>query len=98
MLKTLDWKESFDLQSIIKQPTWHDLLDMDPLMLIGYTVVGGAGLFAIWMAKLENRLAKKDDDDRAILVGIIAKSVLMAAGIAGAIYYVIVKNPLWKFF
>lgn len=94
MLKTLDWRETFKQQSII--PNWHDMLDMDPIMIIGYCVVGGAGLFAIGMAKLESKLAKQDDE-RSELVGVIIKALLMAGGIVGAVYYIIIKNPLWKF-
>lgn len=96
MLKTIDWRDTFKTQSIIKTPSWHDLLDMDPLMIIGYCVVGGAGLFAIGMARLESKLAKKDDD-RTELVSLLVKAIIMAAGITGAIYYIILKNPLWKF-
>lgn len=96
MLKTLDWRESFNLQSIIKKPSWHDLLDMDPLMIIGYAVIGGTGIMAIIVARIEQKLAKQDNE-HVEAVGLLFKALLMAGGVMGAIYYIIVKNPLWRF-
>jgi hypothetical protein len=96
MLKALDWRESFKVEDILPRPSWHDFWDMDPLMIIGYTVIGGTGLFAFGMARLEKKLIEKDDD-RGLLIGAIAKAILMGAGIAGVVYFVIFKNPIWKF-
>jgi preprotein translocase subunit Sss1 len=97
MLKTLDWRDTFKVESIIKKPTLDDLFDFDPLMLTGIIVVGGVGALAIGLAWLERRLAKKDDE-RAMIIQIIGTVLLICGFIYGFFNYIIIHNPLWKFF
>ena len=97
MLRTLDWRETFTVQSIIKKPTLDDLLDFDPLMLTSYIIIGASGIVSIGLAFLERKLAKKDDD-RAIIIHMVGTVLLIVGFIYGFFNFIILKNPLWKFF
>jgi hypothetical protein len=97
MLKTLDWRDSFKVSSIIKKPTLEDLFDFDPLMLTSLIIIGVTGTVAIGLAWLEKRLAKKDDD-RAMVVELVGTVILLGGFIFGFFNFIILHNPLWKFF
>jgi hypothetical protein len=97
MLRTLDWKESFPVQSIIKKPTLEDLFDFDPIMLTSYIIIGVSGAVTIGLAYLEKKLAKQDDD-RAVFIHMIGTVLLIVGFIYGFFNFIILKNPLWKFF
>lgn len=97
MLRTLDWRETFTVQSIIKKPTLDDLLDFDPLMLTSYIIIGAAGIVTIGLAWAERKLAKKDDE-RAVIIQMLGTVILILGFLYGFVKYIIIKNPLWKFF
>lgn len=96
----LDWRESFAKQQrmittySIAPVTLGSLVHLSPMMATGFSIIVGAGAFAIIMARLERYYAKKDDA-LADYVPIVTKVILTSAAIAGIIYLV-VANPIWK--
>ncbi|MCQ2009279.1 hypothetical protein NOM01_04625 [Sporolactobacillus sp. STSJ-5] len=91
----LDWRKAFEPKpcGIVYGVTTKSLLTLSPMMATGVAIIVGVGAFAIVMARVEKRLAQKDDPF-AEKIPWIAKGVLMIGFAAGFIYFVL-KNPLW---
>lgn len=95
--KTLDWRSAFKEQEplgLVYGVTAKSLLTMTPMMAVGVTIILGVGVFAIIMARVEKRMAERDNPN-AERIPWIAKGTLMIGFAIGFIYFVL-KNPLWR--
>lgn len=92
----LDWRKTFDRQpcgAIVTGVTAHSLLTMSPLMATGVGVILGVGAFAIIMARIEKRMAERDNPN-ADYIPFITLGLRMAGAAIGIVYFLILKNPL----
>lgn len=93
----LDWRKPFREQqpcgAIVTGVTAKSLLTMTPLMATEVCIILGVGAFAIIMARLEKRMAERDNPN-ADYIPMITTGLLMAGAIIGIFYFLIFKNPL----